>query len=296
MSWKATTFDWTQIRAFLATVDEGSLSAAARVLDSTQPTVSRQVSSLERSLGVTLFERGARSAQLTEAGVELLEHARAMADSATRLSLAASGQSRGVEGRVTVTATELMATYHLPPILARLRKEAPGIEVEVLASNEVRDLGRREADIAVRHARPSHGDLVARRVGATTAHLFAATSYLESAGRPETLDELKRLDFVGLDQPDRMIRELLERGLPIERQQVKLYTSSSTVLLALVEQGLGVSIFSQKLAELRGSLERVLPELPPIDIPVWLVTHRELRTSRRIRCVWDLLAEELGKL
>ncbi len=294
MNWNAISFDWNRVRTFLVAAEEGSLSAAARALGTTQPTVSRQVGALEQELGVTLFERGHRSSRLTAAGIELLDHVRSMAASAAQVSLAASGQAQEVRGRVTVSATELVATVHLPPMIARLREVAPAIEIEIVASNQLSDLGRREADIAIRHARPEHADLVARRVATTTGHVFAAATYLDRVGRPETVDDLGHLDFVGFGHPDRMIEGLHARGLPIRREQVKVHTSSSTALLALVEQGLGVSVLTRSIAEARGTLEVVLPELPAIDIPVWLVTHRELRTSRRIRAVWDLLAEELA--
>ncbi|MEM9257849.1 MAG: LysR family transcriptional regulator, partial [Pseudomonadota bacterium] len=165
MNWDNLHFDWAQVRAFLATSEEGSLSAAARALRLTQPTLSRQVTSLEQSLGVTLFERGHRQVQLTAAGLELLEHARSMAEAAQRIALAASGQSQAIEGRVCITATETLAAYCLPAILRKLREQAPGIVVEVAASDELRDLIRREADIAIRHAQPTHPDLIARRIG-----------------------------------------------------------------------------------------------------------------------------------
>ena len=155
MNWDDIAFDWNRVRAFLATAEEGSLSAAARALHQTQPTLSRQVTGLEQSLGVTLFERGHRQARLTVAGLELLEHVRAMAEAANRVSLAASGQSQAIEGRVCITATELLAAHHLPRMLRKLREQAPGIVVEVVASDELRDLIRREADIAIRHAQPT---------------------------------------------------------------------------------------------------------------------------------------------
>lgn len=143
MNWQAISFDWNQVRAFLVTAEEGSLSAAARSLRLAQPTLSRQVSGLEQRLGVTLFERGNRSMALTAAGFELLEHVRVMGEAAMRVSLTASGQAQAVEGRVCITATDVFATYHLPPILARVREQAPGIEIEVIASDEVCDLRRR---------------------------------------------------------------------------------------------------------------------------------------------------------
>ena len=175
MNWQAISFDWNQVRAFLATVEEGSLSAAARALGQTQPTLSRQVSGLEQDLGVTLFERGPRTMTLTDAGVELVDHVRAMGEAAAYLSLAASGQSQAIEGHVSITATDMMATYLLPTMLNRLRESAPNIIVELIASNDVRDLIKREADIAIRHARPDQADLIAKLVGNVSAQLYASS-------------------------------------------------------------------------------------------------------------------------
>ena len=109
MNWQSMSFDWNQARAFLATAEEGSLSAAARAIGQTQPTLSRQVAALEQDLGVTLFERIGRSLSLTQSGLELLDHFRAMGDAANRISLTASGQSQAIEGRVSITATDVTA-------------------------------------------------------------------------------------------------------------------------------------------------------------------------------------------
>ncbi len=291
MNWQAVAFDWNQVRAFLATAEEGSLSAAARALRLTQPTVSRQVAGLERDLGVTLFERGPRSMALTAAGRELLNPVRAMGEAALGVSLSASGQSQLAEGKVSITATNMFATFHLPRVLARIRADAPAVEIEVIASNDLRDLQRREADIAIRHARPQQGDLIARQVGGTTAHLYASSAYLQRAGRPETVADLAGLDFIGFEDADILAAQLTAMGAPVSRSQFRLYTASGTVILALVEAGLGASVLSRDVAESRPGLELVLPGLPAFDVPVWLVTHRELHTSRRIRFVYDLLAE-----
>ena len=291
MNWQAISFDWNQVRAFLATAEEGSLSAAARALRMTQPTLSRQVSALESDLGVTLFERGHRSMSLTPTGLELLEHVRAMGDAATRVSLAASGRAQSVEGRVSITATHMFAFFHLPPILARIRQEAPGLQIEVVASNDLRDLGRREADIAIRHARPEHGDLIAKKVGETKARFFAAKHYLDKAGRPTSRDELAELDFIGFEYPERMVPVFDEMGIPVTAEHFKFYSASGLVILSMVEEGLGVAIFTDDIVEKRPNIELVMPELPAIDVPIWLVTHRELQTSQKIRVVYDLIAE-----
>lgn len=296
MKWTTAAFDWNQARAFLATAEAGSLSAAARALGQTQPTMSRQVAALEEALGVTLFERVGRSLSLTKAGLELLEHVRTMDEAANRVALSASGQSQAVEGHVSITATDLLSTHTLPPILAELRRLAPGIEVEVVAANDLRDLRRREADIAVRHVRPEQPDLIAKRVSETTAHFYAASSYLKAHGEPRCLADLADADFVGPDHPERFIAFLKDQGVPITRRNFKLTANSGTVVLELARLGLGITVLPSDSAALAPELEQILPEFPAIPVPIWLVTHRELHTSRRIRVVFDLLAERIAEV
>lgn len=291
MNWQSIAFDWNQARAFLATAEEGSLSAAARALGQTQPTLSRQVAALEEELGVTLFDRVGRSLSLTQSGLKLLDHFRAMGDAASRISLTASGQSQAIEGHVRITATDVMATLHLPPVLKQLRETAPGIEIDVVVSNEVRDLRRREADIAIRHVRPEQPELIAKLVGETSARLYASTEYLDKHGRPEAGSDLSDAEFIGFEDPERLLPFLNPLGLKLTRRNFKITTASGTVFIALLKQGLGISALIEKDAALTPGLELVLPELDPIPVPIWLVTHRELHTSRRIRLVFDLLAE-----
>ncbi|MCG8359361.1 MAG: LysR family transcriptional regulator [Kiloniellales bacterium] len=295
MNWQAISFDWNQARAFLATAEEGSLSAAARALGQTQPTLGRQVAALEVKLGVTLFERVGRSLSLTQAGLELLEHFRAMGDAASRISLAASGQSQAIEGNVRITSTNLMATYHLPAVLRRIREVAPAIEIEIVASNEVRDIRRREADIAIRHGRPEQPELIAKLVGETSGHLYASTAYLDKHGRPTKPSDLSDADFIGFEHSERMLPVFNSLGLSLTKENFKLNTASGTVILALMLEGLGIGALTKDTATLIPGLEQVLPELEPIPVPIWLATHRELHTSRRIRLVFDLLAESFSE-
>ncbi len=296
MNWNDIAFDWNQVRAFLATAEEGSLSAAARALNQTQPTLSRQVTGLEQSLGVTLFERGHRQVRLTAAGLELLEHVRAMAEAANRVSLAASGQSQAIEGRVCITATEMLASYYLPPMLRKLREQAPGIVVQVVASDELRDLIRREADIAIRHAQPTQPDLVARRIGSLRGRIYAARRLLDEVGVPRSFDDLADQDFVGIEHTESLILGLREQGLELRLEQFRVHAASGNCMLQLIREGLGFGFLPMDTGGLFDDLVCVLPELFNPEIPVWLVSHRELRTSRRIRVVYDLLAEELATL
>jgi DNA-binding transcriptional LysR family regulator len=290
MNWGDIAFDWNQVRAFLAAAVEGSLSAAARALHQTQPTLSRQVTGLEQSLGVTLFERGHRKLELTAAGLELLEHVRAMAEAANRVSLAASGQSQAIEGRVCITGTEMLATYYLPPMLRKLREQAPGIVVEVVASDEVRDLIRREADIAIRHTQPTQPDLIARRIGFLRGRIYAARRLLDDVGMPSSFDDLSDKDFVGIDNTEALIAGLAEQGLELRLEQFRVSAGSGNCMLQLIREGLGFGFLPMDTGGLFDDLVCVLPERFDPEIPVWLVSHRELHTSRRIRFVYDLLA------
>jgi DNA-binding transcriptional LysR family regulator len=294
MNWQAVSFDWNQARAFLVTAEEGSLSAAARALGLTQPTLGRQVSALEEKLGVTLFERVGHSLALTQSGLELLDHVRTMGEAAGRVSLTASGQSQAIEGQVCITASDAMSAYHLPIVLKQLREIAPSIEVEVFASNTVRDLTRREADIAIRHVRPVQPDLIAKLVRETSARLYASTAYLDVHGRPSSPSELSDAVFIGFEHSDRLLAGLNALGLALTKSNFKLITNSGVAGWEMVKQGLGIGVMVEEIAALTPGVECVLPQLDPIPVPIWLTAHRELHTSPRIRLVFDLLAEALS--
>ena len=185
MNWSSISFDWNQARSLLAVAEEGSLSAAAIALKVTQPTISRQLAALETELNVTLFERTGRSVVLTEAGFDLLDHVRSMADAANLMSLAASGKSQAIEGQVRITASEMTAAFLLPSTLDRLRATAPDLEIEIVADNTVRDLLLREADIALRHVRPDQPNLIAKLVREELMRFYAVASYVEKHGDPK---------------------------------------------------------------------------------------------------------------
>ena len=293
MNWQAISFDWNQIRAFLATAEEGSLSAAARALSSTQPTVGRQVSALEEALGVTLFERAGRTFEMTSAGHDLLEHVQAMGDAASRISMVASGQSQDVAGRVTITASELMAAGFLPPVVRKLREDAPGIDIEIVASDRLEDLTRRDADIAIRHVRPDQPDLIARQMTDFSAGFFASTEYIRIHGRPVTTDDLSGHLFLGPRDTKMMLEILAGYGVVIREDQFRLRSDSGVVMWEMMRAGLGIGVLPDNLWPHIEGVEPVFLDVPKITFPVWLATHRELRTSRRIRIVFDALAEAL---
>ncbi|WP_435668985.1 LysR family transcriptional regulator [Maritalea sp.] len=296
MDWRATTFDWNRTRAFLVAAEEGSLSAAARALGLAQPTLGRQVEALEAELGLTLFERDGRGIVLTPSGVELLEHARAMGAAAMQFSLSAHGQSQAIEGDVSIAASETIAAVMLPPIVAKLRTQEPGIEVEIVVSNNASDLARREADIAIRHFRPAEPDLYARKIKDMHTQIYATPAYLDKVGNPKSLEELNRASFISLDKTNVVMQGLNANGMSLTEKNFPVMTQSYLVMWELVKQGVGIGVLDATIGDKEPLVQRVLPDFNSIKFPMWLVAHRELKTSRRIRRVFDFLAEELAKI
>lgn len=286
--------DWNQLKAFLETAETGSLSAAARKLGLTQPTLSRQVAAIEQRMGVTLFERVGKSMALTPTGLDLLEHARAMGAAAESLRLAASGRSQTVGGVVTVSATEGAATHFLAPLVRQLREKEPAIVIEVVTTDTQSDLLRREADIAIRHVKPEQPDLIARLVREALAHFYASEDWVRVHGHPRRADEAAHLPFVGADRSGHFLAYLRQHGLPLSEENFSCYADHAMTQWALVRQGMGIGAMADEIARDTPGIVRVLDDVPPVRFPIWLVTHRELRTSRPIRLVFDALARGLA--
>ncbi|PHO03134.1 LysR family transcriptional regulator [Rhodobacteraceae bacterium 4F10] len=295
MDWRAVKFDWNKARAFLVTAEEGSLSAAARALGMAQPTLGRQVDGLEQELGVVLFERVGRGLTLTPSGLELLDHVRDMGDAAGRVSLTALGQSQALEGTISISASETYATVLLPPLVAKLRQQEPSIHVEIVVANHTSDLLRREADIAIRNFRPTEPDLIAKKIGMVDAALYATPQYIEKIGTPTTPYALRHADFVNMDRTGGMLKGLNSLGLGLTEANFPLLTESYLVMWELVKQGAAIGILDAHIGDAEPKVRRVLPDLEPLTFPIWLVAHREVTTSRRIRRVFDFLAEELKR-
>lgn len=293
MSWVKTEFSWEHVRAFLAAAHENSLGGAARLINTTQPTVGRQVTALEEALGVILFERSGRGLLITESGRELLHHAHAMGQAAARLSLSAASQSQEVSGEVAIAASDLMAAAILPPILVRLQQAAPGIRLRIVASGDIQDLTQREADIAIRHVRTKQPELIARHLTDFRATLYGSSDYFEKHGKPESHHNLLGHKYLSGSDKTRLIDALAERGIHIQEEDIVLSTASGVVLLEALKNGLGLTMMPETIGDRDENLERVSEQFPSMEFPTWLVTHRELFTSRRIRVVFDMLAEAL---
>jgi DNA-binding transcriptional LysR family regulator len=290
------TTDWNHIRAFHATAAAGSLSAAARRLGLTQPTLSRQVLALEADLGVALFERRGRKLVLTQIGMELLDHIRVMGDAADAVALAASGRVQEIGGRVSISVTDTYAAYILPGIIERIRSEAPQITIVIVASNELSDLHRREADIAVRHVRPDRPGLVGRHVRDTEAHFYASEDWVARNGLPNAPADLAKAGLMGFDDGKRFAGFLREMGIPMDAADFRIFSESSVAIWEMAKRGIGVAAMLREIAERTPGMLNLLPAMTPISVPIWLVTHQELQSSPRIRMVQTILAEELARM
>ena len=282
--------DWTLIRSFLAVAEAGSLSAAARATGISQPTLGRHIQAVEAALEVPLFTRRAQGQALTEAGLALLAPARAMQAAAADLALTARGHATGIEGTVRITASRVVSHVILPPILARLRAEVPGIQIDLVPSDTTENLLFGEADIALRMYRPTQPDLVARQIGSLPLGLYAAKSYLDRRSRPTSVEELLAHDFIGQDRMDQIIRVMRTMGMDVSRSFFPVRCDDPLTYVELVRAGCGLGGILRAVGDADPALERidVIPDLP--SLPVWLTAVPRLRQSPRLRRVWDHLA------
>lgn len=288
--------DWSLIAAFLAVGETGSLSAAARQLRSTQPTVGRQIKALEDQLGVELFQRHQRGLTLTDTGAQLVPAAKAMRDAAGQIALTAAGQTASLTGTVRITASAFISVYHMPQIIAAIRTAEPEIAIELVPSDASHNLLFREADIAVRMYQPTQLDLVTRHIGDLQLSVFAARSYLAQRGMPQSAEELMSHDFVGYDADPRIIEGFQQAGRPVDRDFFKVRCDDNIANWALVRAGCGIGFAQRDVGRCDPDVEEVDLGFPIPPLPVWLTAHQVMRQSPRIRRVWDLLVDGLKPL
>ena len=284
-------FDWTLVRSFLAALEHGSLLGAARALKSSQPTIGRHIAELESQLGVVLFERTGRGLKPLDMALKLADSARAMEDGAHQLQLSVSSLDDAVRGTVRITASQPVACVLLPPLLARLQQELPGIQIELVASNGVSNLLRREADIAIRMVQPDQTSLVAKRIGKVTLGAYAHRDYLQRAGTPQAPADLMAHALLGNDKNEDIIRGFGSMGYPMTRERFAFRTDDLMAYWQAVRSGVGIGFVADYLARTDSGVVPLLPMLKIPPIPVWLAVHREIRTSKRIRAVYDFLGD-----
>ena len=290
-------FDWNLVRSFLLVLDQGSLLGAARVLRSSQPTVGRHVAELESQLGVVLFERTGRGLVPTATALTLAKAAREMEAGALQLQTTLSGAKSKTAGTVRITASTPVAVHLLPTLLADMRRLLPDIQVELVSSNQVSNLLRREADIAVRMVRPDQSSLIAKKLGDVTLGAYAHQDYLARRGVLREPTDLLKHDLIGSDTDTAILQGFQAMGHAATRETFALRTDDFLVQWAAVKAGLGIGFCADYMARSEPKVVPVLAQklrIPPL--PMWLAVHREIRTNPRIRAVYDHLAEGLPAL
>ena len=282
---------WELYRSFLAVIRQGSLSGAARELSLTQPTVGRHIDTLEVSLGVSLFTRSQAGLIASEGASRLVPYAQAMASAADALQRAASGELENDRGTVRITASEMIGSEVLPPALVAFREAHPRIIVELMLSNRSEDLLRREADIAVRMVRPSQGALFARKVGVIQLGFHAHSRYLRAHGSPKNMAELLEHPLIGFDKVP-TVQHLSKLDFPIQRDLFSFRCDSDIGQYAALRAGFGIGVCQLALGR-RDKLVPILPGALGFQLETWVVMHQDLKSTRRMRLMFDHLVEHL---
>lgn len=284
--------DWEQQRAFLAAIETGSLSGAARRLKLAQPTVRTRIEALEAALGTPLFTRSPGGLAPTERGLALHEHARAMALASDAFVRTASAASDEVAGTVRITASEVIAIEALPAILAPVARKHPRLVIELSPSNRNEDVLRREADIAVRMVPPRQEALVARRIGTVPLGVHAHPAYLAGRPLPTSFAELADHRVIGPEHDSPMLQTVQAAGFPIQLADIGFRSESDHAQLAAIRAGLGIGICQVPIGT-RDGLVRLLPEFE-MGLETWIVCHEDLRGVARVRTVFGALAKGLS--
>jgi DNA-binding transcriptional LysR family regulator len=289
----AENFDWALVKSFLAVLDAGSLMGAARRLQAQQPTLSRHIAELEAQLGVPLFERTGRGVTPTAAALAIADAARQMQGGAEQLGRTVARSLLATSGTVRITASDVAASWLLPPVIADLQRAEPGIQVELVASNALANLLRREADIAVRMVRPAQGSLIARKLGDIAICAAAHESYLASAGTPRQPLDLLQHRLIGYDRDDTIVQGFAQLGVPFTREQFALRTDNHIAYGRLVAAGAGIGFVAAYNVPQWPGVRPLLPMLKIPPLPCWLAVHREIRGNPVVRRVYDFLAQAL---
>lgn len=286
--------DWDDLRYFLAVHRAGTLARAATNLGINPTTVGRRLGALEETVQARLFDRTPDGYTLTAAGLDLLPRAEKMEAEALALERTVLGADRRPAGRVRVTATEMLATRFIVPHLPRFAELHPDVTIELECSNRSVSLARREADVALRLARPRDDDVVTRRLAGIPLALYASARYIERRGMPA--------------DPERSLREHLAilfadtRAFAVENQwyearldgaRIVLRSDSVSSIYSATVGGLGIALLPVAVAKDEPSLVRIPTATTPEPRVIWQAVHEDLQKSARVRAVLDFLFETL---
>jgi DNA-binding transcriptional LysR family regulator len=287
--------DWNEPRLVLAVARTGRLTGAAAALGIDHSTAFRRLNAIEEKLGVRLFERLPGGAyQPTAAGERMAAAAERMEDEALALDRDIAGHDLRLSGRLRITSSETLAYRVLTRHLAAFRHAHPGIVIELAIDNRVLSLSRREADIALRSARPKEGDLWGRKLADVAWTLYAARTYLEENGSPASTGDFARHGFIGWDESATGIGSAswIEGAAPAGT--IVYRTTSLVNQLIAAKAGIGLAALPCYLADPEPDLARAFSApAPELATELWIVTHADLRRTARVRAFFDVVGDAL---
>jgi DNA-binding transcriptional LysR family regulator len=286
--------DWDDLKYFLAMAEQGSLSAAARKLNVSQPTLSRRLTALEENVGAELFSRTRTGLEMTALGEEMMNHTRHMQDDGHAIERLITGHDSSLQGSVVISCTEAIGSLWLVNKLIGFRAQYPGITVDVKVDNAVSDLLRREADIALRMFRPVQNDLICKRTVTMSYGYYAHRDYIAKHGTPKDFSDIRNFDFI-LPHDEILAYTSSEHRKKLVDAKGAAFRSNSLVALSTaVEAGYGIGAYSCIAANDNPDLIRLFDDYVVFSTDIWLVSHVELRRSARIRAMFDYLGDMLN--
>lgn len=286
--------DWSLYRSFLAVMQEGSLSGAARMLGTTQPSMGRHIAALEAALGATLFTRSPDGLKPTALAMALQGPAQTMSAAVQQAARMASGDQVANGGTVRLTASQIVGGEVLPEMLARYRELHPMVTLELVLSNKTEDLLKGEADIAVRMVRPTQQALLAKRLGRVDVGMYAHQRYVKARGMPRSLLDLAHHALIGPDQDTFAARLAMQQGLALTREMFQFRSDSDLAQLAAMRAGMGIGGCQIGIAKRDPALLPVLPDVLTFGLDMWLVTHGDLRQNKVVMGLYRFLTQQLS--
>jgi DNA-binding transcriptional LysR family regulator len=288
--------DWSHYQAFLNVIEAGGLTRAAKSSGLSQPTLSRQIAALESALGVPLFVRAGRGLKPTPAAARVADEARRMRSAASAILGVAGRETREQGGTVRISASEIVACFALPPLLARMAKTHPQIQIELEAKNDVANLLEREADIAIRMTKPKQSGLIGRRMPDVATGFYVSKSLLSRMGPVRSIGDLLRLRLIGYDKSDLIVAGARRAKIALKRDNFAFRCDHQVACWQMAREGLGVSMVARFVGDADPAMTRILPSFPMTPMQMWLVARKDIKSMPRLRIVFDALAEGLRRL
>ena len=280
---------WELIQAFSTVAKSGSLSKAAKALNTSQPTLSRQIALLEKRLEITLFERSTQGLKITDLGAKLIESSDMMLQASEQFMRTASGSTLSLAGNVRISANEVIGLYYLPEAITEFNQRYPEIQVEIDISNQSTSLHKRDADIALRMFRPTQPELIAKRLPNIELNFVASNDYLRKYGHPKNLQEIAQHTLIGYDKDSQFIKSIKKLGFPISEKDFYLKTDFLPLQIELARKGAGITITHKHLINQWSELNEIMSDVTLPHLELWLVCHADVQHNRRIRVLMSYL-------